>query len=48
MVLYLSNMELPATVIELGAIAKPASIGGEPNIPTLEKIPTAIGVRPML
>ena len=41
-------MELPATVIELRAIAKPASIGGEPDIPTPEKIPTAIGVRPML
>jgi hypothetical protein len=46
-VLYLSNVELP-TVIELSAIAKPASIGSEPNIPTLEKIPTAIGVSPML
>src|ERR687887_1038600 len=50
--LYLpSNIEFPTTVTELIAIAKPASIGSHPNIPTPIKgtsMPPAIGINPAL
>jgi hypothetical protein len=50
--LYLpSKTELPTTVTELIAIAKPASIGSQPNIPSPKKgtsMPPAIGIKPVL
>ena len=44
-------MELPTTVAELIAIAKPASMGSHSNIPTPSRgtsIPPAIGINPVL